>query len=279
MGQSPPTDGISVRSFNRNFLGRSGTKSAQVYLASPEVCAAAALNGVLTDPRKLGKPIKVDLPQKFLIDDSMIIPPSDEPEKVEIIRGPNIKPLPINSPLPNTLTGEVILKVGDNITTDHIMPAGAKILPLRSNVPALSEHVFSVVDDTFAKRAKDSKIGFVIGGSNYGQGSSREHAALAPMYLGIKWVLAKSFARIHKANLINFGILPLEFENETDYEKLAQGDKLLLENVINSLNSGKQLSIKNLTKSVSIPVKHDLTDRQKEIVLSGGLLNYTRENQ
>ncbi len=279
MGQSPPTDGISVRSFNRNFLGRSGTKSAQIYLASPEVCAATAINGVITDPRSLNSPIKIDFPKKFLIDDSMIIPPSDEPEKVEIIRGPNIKPLPINSPLPNTLSGEVILKVGDNITTDHIMPAGAKILPLRSNVPALSEHVFSVIDDTFAKRAKDAKIGFVIGGSNYGQGSSREHAALAPMYLGIKWVLTKSFARIHKANLINFGILPLEFENENDYEKFAQGDKLTLENVVNSLKEGNQLTIKNLTKKISIPVKHDLTDRQKDILLAGGLLNYTRENQ
>lgn len=279
MGQSPPSNGISVRSFNRNFLGRSGTKSGQIYLASPEVCAATALNGVITDPRKLNSPIKIDLPSKFLIDDSMILPPSDEPGKVEIIRGPNIKPLPINSPLPNTLSGEVILKVGDNITTDHIMPAGAKILPLRSNIPALSEHVFSVVDDTFAKRAKDAKVGFVIGGSNYGQGSSREHAALAPMYLRIKWVLAKSFARIHKANLINFGILPLEFENENDYDKLEQGDKLILENVINSLNSDNNLNIKNLTQNTTIPVKHDLTERQKEIVLAGGLLNYTRENQ
>lgn len=279
MGQAPPTDGISIRSFNRNFLGRSGTKSAQVYLASPEVCTAAAINGEITAPRKHGAPIKVQFPDTFIIDDSMIIPPSKEPEKVEVIRGPNIKQLPINEPLPNILTGEVLLKVGDNITTDHIMPAGAKILPLRSNIPALSEHVFSVVDDSFAQRAKKTGAGFIIGGTNYGQGSSREHAALAPMYLGIKWVLSKSFARIHMANLINFGIIPLNFQNETDYDNISQGDQLKIENVIETIKSNNPLIIINLTQNYELMATYDLTDRQKEIIFAGGLLNYTRENQ
>ena len=279
MGQAPPTNAVTIRSFNRNFLGRSGTKSAGVYLTSPEVCAATAIKGVIADPRELGEAIKVQLPAEFLIDDSMVLPPSSEPEKVEIIRGPNIKSLPINKPFPNTLEGELILKVEDNITTDHILPAGAKILPLRSNIPAISEYVFSVIDEEFASRAKNAETGFIVGGSNYGQGSSREHAALAPMYLGIKWVLTKSFARIHKANLINFGILPLNFENENDYKKITQGDKLRIENIIDSLKKNKPLIVKNVTTDTTINAIYNLTDRQKDIIFAGGLLNYTRENQ
>jgi aconitate hydratase len=279
MGQAPPSDSISVRSFNRNFLGRSGTKSASVYLASPEVCVAAALTGVMTDPRDLGKPITVEMPEKFHTDDRMVLPPSGDPASVEIIRGPNIKPLPINKPLSDTLEGELLLKVEDNITTDHIMPAGAKILPLRSNIPEISKHVFEVVDETFASRAFEKEGGFIVGGENYGQGSSREHAALAPMYLGIKWVLAKSFARIHKANLINFGILPLTFDNSTDYDKLEMGDKLRLRDVIGALRANKPLVIENLTKDVKITVGYNLSERAKEIIIAGGLLNYTRDQQ
>jgi aconitate hydratase len=279
MGQAPPTDGITVRSFNRNFLGRSGTKSGQVYLAGPEVCAAAAIKGEITDPRELGKPIIIQIPETFIIDDGMIIPPSDEPDKVEIIRGPNIKPLPINKPLPDTLEGDILLKVEDNITTDHILPAGAKILPLRSNIPAISEYVFSVIDDKFAPRAKQAGGGFIVGGSNYGQGSSREHAALAPMHLGVKWVLTKSFARIHKANLINFGILPLNFESEEDYNKLSQGDKLKMVNVIESLKKNQPLTIQNLSQGNTLKAVYELTERQKNIIFAGGLLNYTREKQ
>ncbi|UCE07364.1 MAG: aconitate hydratase [bacterium] len=279
MGQAPSSDSISIRSFNRNFLGRSGTKSASVYLASPEVCVAAALKGVITDPRDLGAPITVDMPEKFHIDDRMVLPPSDKPESVEIIRGPNIKPLPLNKPLPDTLEGELLLKVEDNITTDHIMPAGAKILPLRSNIPEISKHVFEVVDETFSNRAIEKSGGFIVGGENYGQGSSREHAALAPMYLGIKWVLAKSFARIHKANLINFGILPLTFENPADYDKLGTSDQLRIGDVIGFLKANKSLVIENLTKNVKITVGYDLSERAKEIIIAGGLLNYTREQQ
>ncbi len=279
MGQAPPSNSISVRSFNRNFLGRSGTKSASVYLASPEVCVAAALKGVMTDPKNLDKPITVAMPEKFLIDDRMVLPPSDNPDSVEIIRGPNIKPLPINKPLPDTLEGELLLKVEDNITTDHIMPAGAKILPLRSNIPEISKHVFEVVDESFASRAIEKDGGFIVGGENYGQGSSREHAALAPMYLGVKWVLAKSFARIHKANLINFGILPLTFENPADYEKLGTGDQLQIRDVIGCLKADKPLVIENLTKNVNIPVTYNLSDRAREIIIAGGLLNFTREQQ
>jgi aconitate hydratase len=279
MGQAPPSDSVSVRSFNRNFLGRSGTKSASVYLASPEVCVAAALTGVMTDPRDLGKPIAVPMPEKFLIDDRMVLPPAKLPEKVAIIRGPNIKPLPINKPLPDTLEGELLLKVEDNITTDHIMPAGAKILPLRSNIPEIAKHVFEVVDETFASRAIQKGGGFIVGGENYGQGSSREHAALAPMHLGIKWVLTKSFARIHKANLVNFGILPLTFENPEDYKKFDQHDHLRIKNVISLLKANQPLVIENLTKNTTVTASYDLSDRAIDIILAGGLLNYTRDVQ
>jgi aconitate hydratase len=277
MGQSPPTGGVSVRSFNRNFPGRSGTAGDQVYLASVEVCTAAALKGELTDPRNLGKPVRVSLPTKYLIDDSMVLSPSRRPDKVEIIRGPNIKPLPIKDSLETTVSGTVLLEVGDNITTDHIMPAGAKILPKRSNIPAISEHVFEGVDPTFPKRAKELGGGFIVGGSNYGQGSSREHAALAPMYLGVKAVITKSFARIHWSNLVNFGILPLIFINEADYNQIAPGDQLEILDVNKELLKGNILKVRNVTKSVDIEVKHNLSQRQKEVILAGGLLNYTRK--
>jgi aconitate hydratase len=276
MGQAPSSAGVSVRSFNRNFEGRSGTADAQVYLSSPETAVATALNGVITDPRTFNEPIIVSLPKEFLIDDSMVIPPTKVPDHVEIIRGPNIRPLPINSPLPENLEGEVLLKVGDNITTDHIMPAGAKILPLRSNIPAIADHVFERVDGAFAQRAKTAGKGFILGGENYGQGSSREHAALAPMYLGIKAVFAKTFARIHRANLINFGILPLSFTQASDYDLIKQGDKLQIANIRLTLKLGQPLTIKNLTQNREIVVTHGLSQRQIDIILVGGLLNFTK---
>jgi aconitate hydratase len=232
MGQSPKNRAVSLRTFNRNFEGRSGTANAGVYLVSPEVAACSAINAVLTDPTTLKPFPAVEMPQEFLIDDSMILAPAEESSaaKVEVKRGPNIKPLPTMNRLPETICGEALIVVGDSITTDHIMPAGSKILPLRSNIPAISQHVFGSVDPSFPKRAEAARdkgiSGFIIAGQNYGQGSSREHAALAPMYLGIKTVIAKSFARIHKANLVNFGILPLTFENEEDYDKIIQGDYL-----------------------------------------------------
>ena len=276
MGQSPCTDGVSVRTFNRNFEGRSGTRSGNIFLASPEVAAAAMLTGRMTDPRSLGESVNVTLPQKFLIDDGMIIPPSNNPEEVEIIRGPNIKPLPIREPLPSSMAGKVLLKVEDNITTDHIMPAGSKILPLRSNIPAISEHVFEGVDKTFASRAKAAGGGFVIGGENYGQGSSREHAALAPMYLGVKAVITKSFARIHRANLVNFGILPLTFVNAEDYNSVLPDDELKIENILNQLEESQTLTVTNATRGTQFAVRHDLTGRQKDIILAGGMLNMMR---
>lgn len=279
VGQAPATNAVSVRTINRNFEGRSGTKSAQVYLASPEVAAAAALAGKLVDPRTLGEYRSVPMPDKFIIDDSMILPPAENGAEIEIIRGPNIKPLPINEALPEEIEAPVILKVGDNITTDHIVPAGSKVLPLRSNIPAISEYTFSGIDPAFAARAKEAGKSFIVGGENYGQGSSREHAALAPMYLGIKAVIAKSFARIHKANLINMGILPLTFVNSQDYDGIDRDDRLRVVNLPAQLQAGNKIVFQNLTKGTEIVLEHNLTGRELAIVLAGGLLNYVRKSR
>jgi aconitate hydratase len=274
MGFAPPSGGVSVRTFNRNFEGRSGTKDAKVYLASPEVAAACSITGVITDPRDLGiAPQNINLPETYVLDDRMMIFPPKDGHATEVMRGPNIKPLPTRDRISEQVSGTVLLKVGDNITTDHIMPAGAKVLPLRSNVPAISQYVFESVDPTFPKRAKEAGGGFIVGGSNYGQGSSREHAALAPMYLGVKAVIVKGFARIHLANLINFGILPLTFANEGDYEKIDRDDQL--EFRTEGLDTGS-LVLKNLTKKIDIPVKHSLTARDLEIVRAGGTLAYVK---
>ncbi|MBN1799577.1 MAG: aconitate hydratase [Spirochaetales bacterium] len=272
MGFAPCSGGISVRTFNRNFKGRSGTGDAAVYLVSPETAAAAALHGKLVDPRKLAL-TKRDYSEFTEIDDSMIIAPAKENTAAEIIRGPNIKPLPLASPPPDSIQAEVLIKTGDNITTDHIMPAGAKILPLRSNIPEIAKHVFEQVDTEFYNRANKAKAGIVVGGENYGQGSSREHAAIAPMFLKVKAVIAKSFARIHKANLINFGILPLELQNTDDYEQLAVGDQLTLSAVPENLKSGNPIPVRNNTKNRDFFVTCDLSPRFKQIILAGGRLN------
>jgi aconitate hydratase len=277
MGQAPRTNAVSIRTFNRNFEGRSGTKSAQVYLAGPEVAVAAAIFGEITDPRKLGDPPVFDAREKYLVDDRMIIAPSDDPGSVEIVRGPNIKPLPQAQPLPETLSGRVLLKVGDNITTDDIMPAGSKVLPLRSNIPAISEYVFSAIDPEFAKRAREYDGGFILGGENYGQGSSREHAALAPMYLGVRAVIAKSFARICRQNLVNFGILPLILVDPADYDRLNQLDEVEIPNVANALRQGESgVALKATSTGPTIPLRHDLSEREREVVLAGGRLNYIK---
>jgi aconitate hydratase len=276
MGQAPPSGSVSVRSFNRNFAGRSGTPNDQVYLCSPEVAAATALMGVVTDPRDLGDPPRVEAPAEFHIDDDMIIPPSEKPEEMEILRGPNIQPLPLAEPVAESIRAPVLLKVGDNISTDHILPAGARVLPLRSNIPAISEFVFERVDPTFSQRAKEAGRSIVVGGSNYGQGSSREHAALAPMYLGLKAVIARSFARIHWNNLINFGIVPLTFAHEADYDRVEQGDELELVGLREALENGRPVTVRNLSKGSDFLTEHNLTPRQAEILLAGGLLNYVR---
>lgn len=273
MGFSPNSKGVSLRTFNRNFLGRSGTKDGQVYLVSPETAAASALTGFITDPTTLPPIAQPQQPDRFRInDDGIIAPlPAAEAEAAEVLRGPNIKPFPETSPLDDHIEAAVILKVGDNITTDHIMPAGSKVLPYRSNVPKISEFCFSVVDETFPARAKAAGKGFIVGGSNYGQGSSREHAALAPLYLGIKAVIAKSFARIHAANLVNAGILPLIFENPDDYDQVEQGDMLRLENVRAALGENRIILHAG---DKNIPLRMELAERQKEVLLAGGLLDY-----
>ena len=279
MGFSPNSAGVSLRTFNRNFEGRSGTKDAKVYLVSPEVAVASALTGVITDPRTLGEMPEVKMPDAFRIDDSAIIPPASEEDaaKIEILRGPNIKEFPASRPISDTIKAPLLLKVGDNITTDHIMPAGAKILPYRSNIPYLSRYCFSVVDETFPLRATEAGECFIVGGSNYGQGSSREHAALVPLYLGVRAVIAKSFARIHVANLINAGILPLTFKHPEDYDKLAQNDTLMLTNVYKGLESGV-FSVSD-DKGNSYELVGEFTERQREILRLGGLLSYTKEKQ
>lgn len=276
MGQAPPTGGVSVRSFNRNFPGRSGTADDQVYLASPAVCAATALFGQITDPRWLGEMPSIAEPERYPADDNMLIFPPPDGSDVEVIHGPNIQPLPTRSPLEDVLRGQVLLKVGDDITTDHILPAGAEVLSLRSNIPALSRYVFQRVDPNFVRRAEEAGGGFIAAGANYGQGSSREHAALAPMYLGVKAVLAKSFARIHQANLVNFGILPLRFVEEADYEALKRGDEWEIRGVRESVRRGGRLRVRNLTTGRTFLVACELTERQRRILLAGGLLNYIR---
>ncbi|RLG27034.1 aconitate hydratase [Methanosarcinales archaeon] len=276
MGSAPATDTVSVRSFNRNWKGRSGTPDDMVYLASVETCIAAAVCGELTDPRELGMYPTVPSPKRFVINDSMILPPDKQPETVKIIRGPNIKPLPKKQPLSEEVSGEVLIKLADNISTDAIIPAGPKILPLRSNIPAISEYVFHQVDPLFSKRAREKNGGFIIGGENYGQGSSREHAALAPMHLGVSVIIAKSFARIHQANLINFGILPLEFENSEDYTMIKQGTGIVIPDIIDQLKENTNKIKAIIDNSETITLVHNYSPRQKKILLSGGLLNYTK---
>ena len=277
MGQAPGTNGISLRTVNRNFYGRSGTLSGQIYIVSPETAAVSAIKGVLTDPREMDVDITVEMPKKFIIDDSMILPPAPTNAEVEVVRGPNIKPFPVNKALGKEVEGKVLIKVEDNITTDHIMPSNSKLLPFRSNIPYLSEFCFNTIDTEFPKRAKENNGGFIIAGENYGQGSSREHAALAPLYLGVKAVVAKSFARIHKANLINNGIIPMEFEDGASYDNLELLDELKIEGIQDALVSGEAV-IKNLTKRAEYKVKLDLTDKEVEVIKLGGRLNFVKNN-
>lgn len=278
MGQAPATDGVSLRTFNRNYFGRSGTKSAQVYLCSPEIAAASAVAGVITDPRTIGlDPIEIKMPETFLINDNMIVPPAEKGEEVEVILGPNIKPFPQNQPLPNELAGKTLLKMGNNITTDDIMPSPAWLLPLRSNVPALADHCLSPIDPEFPARAKANNGGFLVAGENYGQGSSREHAALCPLYLGIKGVITLSFARIHMANLINSGILPLTFADANDYNKIDQEDEIAIENLHEQMKAGNEITVTNKTKNFTFKTNLNVSPRLKDILLAGGLLHYTKE--
>jgi aconitate hydratase len=277
MGQSPGTDEISLRTVNRNFYGRSGTLSAQIYIVSPETAAVSAINGVLTNPTEVDIDLTIDMPKEFLIDDSMILAPAPTNAEVEVVRGPNIKPFPVSKPLAEELDGKVLIKVEDNITTDHIMPSNSKLLPFRSNIPYLAEFCFNTVDTEFPKRAKEFNGGFIIAGGNYGQGSSREHAALAPLYLGVKAVIAKSFARIHKANLINNGIIPMEFKNEADYDTIDLVDDLKMENIQAALESGV-VKVKNLTKGTEFEVTVDLTEKEIAVIKEGGRLNYVKAN-
>lgn len=276
MGQAPKSNAISLRTFNRNFEGRSGTLSAKVYLVSPEVAVSSALTGVLTDPRELGDEPIIEMPSDIIINDNMIIPSTEIDTNTEIIYGPNIKPFPINKKLPDIISGKALIKLGDNITTDHITPSNAKLLPFRSNIAYLAQFCLTPCDKDFPNRAIKNNGGFIIAGSNYGQGSSREHAALIPLQLGVKGVLAKSFARIHKSNLINSGILPMTFVNDDDYKYIDVEDELILEDLISNIKHNNELTIKNSTKNRSIKVNISLSERQIDIILAGGLLNYTK---
>ena len=277
MGQSPNSAGISLRTFNRNFLGRSGTEDGQVYLVSPQVAAISAIAGVLTDPSEIKEEYKFEKVDKYIINDNMIIIPAEDGKDLEIMRGPNIKPFPKGKVLEDTMNTKVLLKVGDDITTDHIMPAGSKILPYRSNIPYLSQFCFAVCDKDFSKRAQEWNGGLVVGGANYGQGSSREHAALVPLYLGVRAVVAKSFARIHRANLINSGILALTFKNEADYDKFELGDELKLPDIRKKILNGEKIELINVTKNISVELEMPLSDRLKKIIVAGGLLNSVNE--
>ncbi len=281
MGQAPASGVASLRSFNRNFKGRSGTADDSVYLASPETCAVAALTGIITDPRHWGTPPEISPPAAYLADDNMIVPPvsPEAAAQVEVIRGPNIKPVPIGKPLPDSLEGKVLIKVGDDVTTDHIMPAGAEILPLRSNIPAIAEYVFYRVDRQFVERAKEWGGGIIVAGDNYGQGSSREHAALAPMYLGVTTVIARSFSRIHYANLINAGIVPLILEDPSDYDTLEMGDELVIPGLREALENGKPVTVENRTQGVTYTVTPDYSDRELANLLAGGLLAHIRATE
>jgi aconitate hydratase len=279
MGQAPPTGAASLRTFNRNFEGRSGTPNDRVFLCSPEVAAASAVTGVITDPRTLGEPPRIRTPSHVKLDDGLILKPAPEGAAVEILRGPNIKPVPRGEPLGAELSGEVLLKMGDNITTDHILPAGAKVLPLRSNIPAIAQFTLTRVDPTFPGRAKAAGGGFLVGGENYGQGSSREHAAIVMMYLGVKAVVAKSFARIHFANLLNFGVPPLTFANPADYDAIVQGDRLGIPHPRDDLAGGRmtlEFGPGDAPARRAVHAHLHLTQRQREVVLEGGLLNFTR---
>ena len=281
MGFSPKSAGVSLRTFNRNFLGRSGTKDAEVYLVSPECAAASAIAGVFADPTELTDKIDIEMPEYFKISDNLIDMPAsvEDAKKLSVERGPNIKPIPKGAPPCEILDTSVVLKVGDNITTDHIMPAGTKVLPYRSNIPKLSEFCFTVCDPTFPERAKAMGGGIILGGSNYGQGSSREHAAMVPQYLGIKAVIAKSFARIHVANLINFGIVPFTLKNEADYDRIAEGDEIIINGFKEAIRDGDGAVLVNKTGGVSIPLFLSLTQRQRDILLGGGMLEYTKSKQ
>jgi aconitate hydratase len=280
MGGAPGTGHVSVRSYNRNFQGRCGNKNASVYLMNPLLCALFAIKGEFIDPETTDiKVEEFEEPSSYRINDSMLIPPKEDTSKIKVIKGPNIKEVPVKSPLGDSIEAEVALKLGNNITTDDIMPAGSKILPLRSNIPAISEYVFHNIDDTFSKRARQLSGFIVIGGENYGQGSSREHAAIAPMYLGLQAVIAKSFARIHRSNLINFGVLPLLFKDESDYEKIEKGDKILIKGVKECLKGEKPCKAENLTKGYTFEVVSNLNEREAELIEKGGLLAHTKESQ
>lgn len=277
MGQAPASNAVSLRTFNRNFKGRCGTLSADVYLVSPETAAASAVFGVLADPRGLDVDLDVPMPEKFLINDNMIIPPALEPEQVEIIRGPNIKPFPQNTPLKGSLEGKVLIKLGDHITTDHIMPSNAKLLPFRSNIPYLAQYCLTPCDPEFPRRAEENGGGIIVGGENYGQGSSREHAALVPLYLGIKAVIAKSFARIHRANLINSGIIPLTFTDPSQYDQVRESDLLEIEDVESQLGSGSEIVLHNRTQGRVLPLRCELTAKERAVLLMGGKINLIKD--